>query len=418
MAIETQIKELRKQISDMQELVAEVNNPVLRSNTPNSLSYWGGDAESVSFDPTAARQARAVQYVEGYKGCGAAEFKSFGDMLRQGYASKGSGEFRQRWMKPYEPVVKAVQGMSEQVGADGGFLVYPEFAKGILERVYQNNIWGQTDNYTVGGNSLTFTRNAETSRANGSRHGGVRGYWVGEGGQLTKSKPTFKNVSLRLKKLAVLVYLTDEVIEDTGTALEDYVTRCAAAEFNFMLGDAVFNATGAGQPLGFMNGGSLVSIAKESGQVADTIVAENIDKMWQRRAVNGSYQWYHNQDCCAQLDSLGFDVGQGGVPLYRQGNSIANPAPQTLKGARRTETEFNATVGDQGDIALCDFGQYLTISKGGISQDASIHVEFLTDQTAIRFIMRVDGRPWEDTAITPYKGTNTQSAYIVLDDRA
>ena len=311
-----------------------------------------------------------------------------------------------------------MQGMSEQVGADGGFMVYPEFAKGILERVYQNNIWGQTDNYTVGGNSLIFTRNAETSRANGSRHGGVRGYWVAEGGELTKSKPTFKQVALRLKKLAVLVYLTDEVIEDTGTALEDYVTRCAAAEFNFMLGDAVFNANGAGQPLGFLNAGSLVSITKETGQAADTIVAENIDKMWQRRAVGGSYQWYHNQDCGAQLDSLGFDVGQGGTPLYRQNNSIAQAAPQTLKGVARVETEFNPTVGDQGDIALCDFGQYLTISKGGITQDASIHVEFLTDQTAIRFIMRVDGRPWEDTAITPYKGTNTQSAYIVLDDRA
>ena len=186
-----------------------------------------------------------------------------------------------------------------------------------------------------------------------------------------------------------------------------------------MLGDAVFNGSGAGQPLGITNGGSLVSVAKESGQAADTIVSANIDKMWSRRAMGSNkYQWFHHQDCGAEIDDLGFDVGNGGVPLYRTNNSIAEQSPQTLKGAKRTETEFNATLGDANDIILADLSQYLTISKGGITQEASIHVEFLTDQTALRFVMRVDGRPWEDTAVTQYKGSNTQSAYINLAARA
>ena len=416
---EQQIAELKSEVGDLTAaLKTAAEGSIVKSHSDSSASYWGETEEVATIDANNAGH-RSNYVAEGWQGCGKSEFKSFGDFLKSGYAAKGQGEWRKQALTPYQPVMKAVQGMSEQVGADGGFMVYPEFSKSILERVYENDIFDQTDNYTVGGNSLTFTRNAETSRANGSRHGGVRGYWVAEGGSLTKSNPTLAQVSLRLKKCAVLVYLTDEILQDTGSSLEDYVSRCAAAEFNFMLGDAVFNGSGAGQPLGITNGGSLVSVAKESGQAADTIVSANIDKMWSRRAMGSNkYQWFHHQDCGAEIDDLGFDVGNGGVPLYRTNNSIAEQSPQTLKGAKRTETEFNATLGDANDIILADLSQYLTISKGGITQEASIHVEFLTDQTALRFVMRVDGRPWEDTAVTQYKGSNTQSAYINLAARA
>jgi len=416
---EQQIAELKSEVGDLTTaLKTAAEGSIVKSHSDTSASYWGdtGEVVTVSTDPKAQRSSYVA---EGWQGCGKSEFKSFGDFLKTGYAAKGSGEWRQQALTPYQPVMKAVQGMSEQVGADGGFMVYPEFSKSILERVYENDIWGQTDNYTVGGNSLTFTRNAETSRANGSRHGGVRGYWVAEGGSLTKSNPTLAQTSLRLKKCAVLVYLTDEILQDTGSSLEDYVSRCAAAEFNFMLGNVVFNGTGAGQPLGITNAGSLVSVAKESAQAADTIVSANVDKMWARRAVGSkNYQWYHHQDCGAQIDNLAQDVGTGGLPLYRTGQMIDKAAPQSLKGAKRTETEFNATLGDANDIILADLSQYLTISKGGITQEASIHVEFLTDQTALRFVMRVDGKPWSDTAITPFQGSATTSDFINLAARA
>jgi HK97 family phage major capsid protein len=49
-----------------------------------------------------------------------------------------------------------------------------------------------------------------------------------------------------------------------------------------MLDDAIINGTGAGMPLGVLNAGCLVSVTKESGQKADTIVAENAVKMYHR----------------------------------------------------------------------------------------------------------------------------------------
>ena len=417
--LKNSIDEIRKEFGSLKEVFKGLNQPAPRVTEDaegGSLSYFEGSDEYVVFDIEKAQanrdRSKKLTLPKGYK---QGVFKSFGDFLKTGYQSGGTGEWRNKVNNVYE---KAIQGMGVQVGEDGGFLVMPEFASGILERVYSNNLFAQTDNYTVSGNTMTFNRNAETSRANGSRHGGLRGYWGAEGASMTSSNPKIRQTVLNLKKLHVLVYLTQELIDDAGTAIEQYVTRKAAEEFNFMLGDAVFNGTGVGQPLGIMSAPALVSVAKEAGQAADTVVAANIDKMFARKIAGGNYAWYHNQDCGPQLDNLAQDVGTGGVALYRPANGIAGAAPQALKGLGRVETEFNATLGDQGDLVLADLSKILSISKGGVSQQSSMHVAFLTDQMAIKFTMRVDARPWEDTPLTPYKGSATQSAFVALDARA
>lgn len=353
----------------------------------------------------------------GYKPSGkGGEFSNFADFVRSGMEGPKSLKFQNRIDKHY----LAVQGMSEGSGADGGYLVMPEFASGIVDRVYANDLWSRTDNYNVTGNNMTFNVNAETSRANGSRHGGLRGYWLAEGGTITKSNPTLREVSLKLVKLGVVVYLTNELIDDGGSALQQYVSRKAAEEFNFMIGDSLINGTGAGQPLGILNAPSLVSIAKESGQAAATIVPENIVKMQARFFApnDGNSVWLHNQDIGPQLHLMTLGIGTAGQVVYMPpGGLSANPYA-TLQGRPLLPTEFNATLGTQGDLIKADMSQILSISKGGIMSAASVHVEFLTDQLALRFVMRINARPWESAPITPYKGSNTQSNFLVLDTRA
>lgn len=352
----------------------------------------------------------------GYKPLGyGGEFKSFRDFVRAGLDGHQTSAFRERVNKHYN----AVAGMSEGVGADGGFTVMPEFASGIIDRVYQNDLFGRMDVYNVTGNNLTFVCNAETSRAAGSRHGGMRGYWIPEGGTLTATKPTMRAVSLKLLKLGVLVYLTQELIDDMGLALDEYATRKASQEFNFMLGDAAVNGTGAGQPTGMLNTPSLVSVAKESGQLATSLETENIEKMFARFYMPNYSNaiWLHNQDILPELNTMTLGVGTGGVPTYMPPGGQSAAPYGVLKGRPLVPTEFNATLGTQGDIILADLGQMLAITKGGIAQAVSMHVQFLSDQMALRFIMRVNFGAWDVAPITPYKGSNTQSNFVTLDAR-
>lgn len=330
------------------------------------------------------------------------------DLIRQ------PGDFA----KKYEAVTKAIQGMSTQVGAEGGNWIMPEFSDAIIDTVYSNDLWSRTDGYTVGGNNLTFRANAETSRANGSRHGGLRGYWTNQGAPMTSSLPRTRKVSLELNTVCVLVYLTDQVIDDAGPALEQYVGRKASEEFQFLLGDAMINGTGVNMPLGIANSPAFLAIAKEAGQLANTILAENIDKMWARRIVSGDYIWLNNQDVHPQLAGMSRGVGVAGDLVYNPPGGIADAPYATLKGRSMLDTEFNATVGTLGDLMLVDPGKYITISKGGVTQAVSVHVEFLTNQTALRFTMRVDGRPADISPITPYKGSNTQSHFLGIATRS
>ena len=65
-----------------------------------------------------------------------------------------------------------------------------------------------------------------------------------------------------------------------------------------------------------------------------------------------------------------------------------------------------------------DFTQYAVAEKGGIQTDSSIHVNFVYDETVLRFVLRIGGLPLWNSALTPFKGTNTQSPYVVLATRS
>lgn len=424
-------------------LAKELAKPADRKTDPDSLSggrrddqgritsYMEATDEDVTLrfsdSPSALRrQTNALQRRAdwarlkegGYKVAGrGGEFTSFQDFIKTGMEGPKSLKFQNRIDAHYKSL--AVQGMSEGIGADGGYLVMPEFSAGIIDRVYANDLWSRTDHYNITGNSMTFNVNAETSRANGSRHGGLRGYWLAEGATKTASAPTFRQVTMKLVKLAVVVYLTDELMEDTGTVLQDYVTRKASEEFEFLIGDALINGTGVGQPLGILNAPSLVSVAAEGGQAADTIIPENIVKMQARFFApnDPSSVWLHNQDIGPQLHLMTLGIGTAGVVVFMPPGGLSSAPYATLQGRPLIATEFNPTLGDQGDIIKADMGQILSISKGGIMSAVSIHVEFLTDQTALRFVMRLNAQPWESSPITPYKGTATQSNFVTLDAR-
>ena len=76
-----------------------------------------------------------------------------------------------------------------------------------------------------------------------------------------------------------------------------------------------------------------------------------------------------------------------------------------------------STLGTVGDIALVDYSQYALANKGGVQAAQSIHVAFLTDEVAFRWIYRVDGSPLWNAPLTPYKGSSTLSPFVVLATR-
>jgi HK97 family phage major capsid protein len=187
-----------------------------------------------------------------------------------------------------------------------------------------------------------------------------------------------------------------------------------------MVDDAIFEGPGTAQPLGFMNANCKVTVPKETGQPAKTIQFENITNMWARCPARSmaTAEWWINQDALPQLMGMSMVIGTGGIPVYLPPGGLSQSPYGTLMGRPVIPVEYCSTLGTEGDIVLADPSQYVMIDKGDIQYATSIHVAFLTDEQAFRFIYRVDGQPVDDKPITPFKGTNKQSTFVTLATRA
>lgn len=287
-----------------------------------------------------------------------------------------------------------------------------------------STVYPKTRQITISSNSngIKIPGIDETSREDGSRWGGIRAYWLEEGGTKTASKPKFMLVELNLHKLIGLCYATDELLED-ASALETYVREGFTEEFSFKLDDAIIRGTGAGQPLGILNAPCLVSVTGASS--ASTIVAADVVNCFARLwpGSHGRAEWFANIDTFPEMISMHSKelVGGGaaaGDLVWMPANALAGQPYQTLMGKRLNYIEQCSSVGTVGDLILADFSQYITINKGGMQSASSIHVQFLTDETVFRFVLRIDGQPWWNNVLTPYKGTSTQSPFVTVATRS
>jgi len=345
-------------------------------------------------------------------------FRSFGEQLMAvAEAARADGKVDAR-------LTTRATGLSEGVPSEGGFLVQTDFAAELLKRTYQTGILANKCRklpISSNANGIKINGIDETSRATGSRWGGVQAYWLDEAGTKTASKPKFRKIELSLNKLIGLCYGTDELLQDTA-ALESIIMQAFSEEFGFMVDDAIVNGNGAGQPLGILNSGALVSVAKETGQAAATVLTENIVKMWARMWAKSrpNAAWYINQDIEPQLFTMSLAVGTGGIPVYMPANGLSESPYGRLMGKSVIPIEQCQTLGTVGDIILADLSQYVLADKNGIQTAQSIHVQFLTDESVFRFVYRVDGQPIWNSALTPYKGGagNSLSPFIALATRS
>ncbi|NIM99580.1 MAG: phage major capsid protein [candidate division Zixibacteria bacterium] len=310
-------------------------------------------------------------------------------------------------------------GLSEGVGSEGGFLVQEDFTNQLIKSIFETGVLAEFCmklGITGPSNSIKINCFNETSRATGSRLGGVQGYWLAEAAQKTASKPDFRQLVLELKKMIGLCYVTDELLQDVA-ALERIVRQGFADEFGFMLDDSIVNGTGSGRPLGILNSPCLVTVNKETGQAAATIQVENLLKMWARCTNPEKAHWLVNRDIIPQLYSMGITVGTGGSPIFMPAGGISGQPFNTILGRPVIAIEQAQTLGTAGDIILADLSAYILADKGGVQVASSIHVRFVYDESCFRFVYRVDGQPLYASAITPYKGAATLSPFVVLESR-
>jgi HK97 family phage major capsid protein len=352
------------------------------------------------------------------------QFRNLGEQIKaiRNASTPGLNNVDERLLTVNKEVEQRASGMNEGIGSEGGFLLEPDFAGKIFETAVEvGQIMSRVKMLPVTGSGVKWM-DVDESNVASSVYGGVIAYWAAEAGTVTATKPKLAKRTMDLEKLMAIAYATDELEEDAAF-LSSWYEESFGVAVSRSTEIGIINGTGDGMPLGILNAPCLITVNKETGQTTDTVVYDNVLKMWARlpgsKRRNGV--WLINPDVEPQMGKMAMTIGTGGVPVYLPAGGLSVDGYSTLFGRPVIPTDVCSALGDKGDIILCDLNDYMMIKKAGVNNgmkfDVSMHVQFLYDENTYRIVFRVNGMPKKSSATTIKNSSNERGSFITLQAR-
>jgi HK97 family phage major capsid protein len=418
-----QFAELVKNYATSLQKKDETVQEQIRDQVQMTLREWSEEHAKDGFLPKVpvapnSSSARNALYQDRAPGVALdGKFKNRADFFRgvyadyRNYGGPNDHEYREKMGEASS--VKNSFGSS--IPADGGFLI-PETLRSELLSLSLEKSVVRPRATVIPMESLRVPIPIVDSTTNAtSVFGGIIAYWGEEGATLVESQAAFGRVVLDAKKLTAFAGVPNELPQD-ASAFSAFLDRAFPAALGFYEDIAFMKGTGTGEPLGWIGCPATVTATAQSGQGAGTIVVENLANMFARMlpASLPSAVWIASIDTFPQLATMALSVGTGGSPVMLTSGSIADAMPMTIWGRPVIFTEKANVLGTAGDISFVDLSYYLIGDRMQMQASASEHYLFGNDKIAYRFIQRLDGRPWLNSAITPQNGGNTLSPFVNL----
>lgn len=352
------------------------------------------------------------------------KFKTFGEFLHRIARMRQFGEPDNRLIyktskgevtKPGVDV-RGKATLVEGTDSAGGFLVPEQWRTELQAIGLESSVVRNANPFVVPmvSDTISFPFVNDSSHAS-TVHGGVVGYWGGEGGTYQESEPTFGRITLTAKKLMGYTKVSDELLADSAIALDPWLKRQFAEAWAWFEDLAFLRGTGSGQPLGVTNAACTISVTRQD---TDNVLLRDIYNLYSRMlpASRDRAVWVFNHEVLPELlfmNSANTVTNAYGAPQSFQ-NGVLDPVGKTIMGRPFFVTEKMAGLGDAGDLAFCDFGSYLIGERSPLVIDMSNQVYWTTGYIAYKFTERVDGQPVFPAAQTPYGTQDTLSAFVML----
>lgn len=291
------------------------------------------------------------------------------------------------WFEKQFPIAKQL-GLNVGTGTAGGFLVTPEYNQEIIELLAAKAVIRTMGPriYPLNGNTLFFRRQTGSAAA----------FWVGEGVGKTPSSQTFGQGALVLKEVAAVTPVTNDLLEDASPAVDALVKNDLTDVLSRAEDLAFIQGTGGLQPLGIRNTPGVPTITLGGGNGAIPSFDDLFDAMNAIESANGTYNaWLMHPRTKNTLRKL--KDGNGNY-IYNVGD-LSKGELDSLLGMpvyKSTQIPTNLTFGTSAAncsyIILGDWREFAIGEKAGrgIVLDVDTSIYFLTDETAIRAVRRVD----------------------------
>jgi HK97 family phage major capsid protein len=301
-----------------------------------------------------------------------------------------------------------VKALTEGTDSQGGFTVPETWADEILSIPMEAAIVRpRAIIQPMASDTLDINGLVDSDRSS-SIYGGVTRTWTPEATTITSylTTPSIGQVQLTAHEM-LLACETSNVLQNDARGLEAFVKTAFGRALAFYEDYDYIWGTGSGQPLGIMNSGAMLSVARTNGFGAPittdlgVMAARLLPDSWGRAV------WLINQTV---LSGWAIDATSGSNVM-----GIIDLSTMTCLGRPIIVTEKCSAAGTTGDVILADFGCYVIGNRELIVRaSGDVPDYWQANKTIWQFVLRGDGKPTFSTPITPTKGGSTLSAFVAL----
>lgn len=345
----------------------------------------------------------------------------------------GNGELVAAIRADKEKLFKALSrrpqnaSLSERLPAEGGFLV-PEVLRSqiLMLALEQSVVRPRAQVIPMDSLRVPMPVIDDISHVS-SVYGGVAAYWTAEGATLAATAPTFGRFELEARKLTAYTTIPNELLQDSITPLDRWFDIFFPKAMAYFEDVAFISGTGVGEPQGFLNAPAAIKLnSANENEIAFSDIAAMFTRMWPPSLRNAV--WLCSPDAFALILQLSLSSNVAPPLMLQSFQAMGAPAGGSGDGVNYTlmgrplvvsEKIPSALTGNTttaGALSFVDLSQYLVGDRQSMQIATSEEYLFASDLVAYRVIERLDGRIWQQTALTPQNGSaQTLSPVVLLD---
>lgn len=269
-----------------------------------------------------------------------------------------------------------------QVGEDteGGYLVPDEFERTLVEALEEENIFRQLANVIT---TSSGDRKIPVVASKGTAS------WVDEGGQIPESDDSFGQVSIGAFKLATMIKVSEELLNDSVFNLERYIAREFARRIGAKEEEAFFVGDGSGKPTGILaaTGGGQIGVTT-AGSTAITL-DEMLDLFYSLKSPYRKRASFVMNDATVKaVRKLKDSTGQ-----YLWQPSIKEATPDTILNRPLYTSAYMPSIeAGAKTVVFGDFGYYWVADRQGRVFKRLNELFAATGQVGFIATQRVDGK--------------------------
>lgn len=269
-----------------------------------------------------------------------------------------------------------------QIGTDseGGFLAPDEFEKILIESLEEQNIFRQLANVITtssGDKKIPVVASKGTAS------------WVDEEGVIPESDDSFGQVSIGAYKLATMIKVSEELLNDSVFNLESYIAKEFARRIGAKEEESFFIGDGTGKPTGIFNATGGATLGVTAGSATAITLDEIMDLFYSLKSPYRKNAIFTMNDSTVKaIRKLKDGNGQ-----YIWQPSVTAGQPDTILNRPVKTSAYVPTLGSAAKtIAFGDFSYYWVADRQGRSFQRLNELYAATGQVGFKATQRVDGK--------------------------